>query len=103
MRDLLVNLFEALQRNGESVAAERVKAALEGTDSDVHAFLLSNELWGGAGSIADQAGVNCKRMARREIESVLIRLGNEQIRAGKVNVRTAMWVSAFEEWAAHGI
>jgi len=29
--------------------------------------------------------------------------GKDQIRAGKVNPRTAMWVSVFEKWEKAGI
>ena len=65
-------------------------------------FLVSNELWGGAGSIADQAicGTTEDRLF---LESLLIDLGDIQIIAGKVNQRTEMWVTAFKEWKNKGI
>jgi hypothetical protein len=66
-------------------------------------FLVSNELWGGAGSIADQAGIDAGRSMRREVESALIDLGEEQIRRGVVNPRTATWVEAFKQWRRDGI
>lgn len=65
--------------------------------------LVSNELWGGAGSIADQGGMNLDRKDRRQIEHALAALGEEQIRFGKVNVRTASWVAAFRQWERDGI
>ena len=33
----------------------------------------------------------------------MIRLGREQMSLGRVNVRTKMWVSAFEKWQAKKI
>jgi hypothetical protein len=65
-------------------------------------YLVSNELWGGAGSVADQA-VLAIPDARRQLEALLIRLGREQMSLGRVNVRTEMWVSAFEKWQVEGI
>ena len=56
MREQLCTLMEVLRQTGDSALAERVGVALAGSDADVEAFLVSNELWGGAGSIADQAG-----------------------------------------------
>jgi hypothetical protein len=49
------------------------------------AFLSSNELWGGAGSIADQAGLDHGRAGRRLIEAVLIQLGETQLARGIAN------------------
>ncbi len=46
---------------------------------------VSNELWGGAGSIA---GCGAERStARQEIECLLIQFGNVQMRSGKVNAQ----------------
>ena len=57
-------------------------------------FLISNQLWASAGSIADQAGMSCGALtdARREVERFLIELGEEQVRLGKINMRTASCV-----------
>ena len=71
---------------------------LVGSEDDLDAFLISNELWGGAGSIADQAGVAQGRRHRRSIEAALIGLGEKQIKEGTVNVRTEMWVGRFRQW-----
>ena len=73
--------------------------ALLGDDEALWNFLVSNELWGGAGSVADQA-VLASPEGRRDLEALLIRLGREQIAAGRSNTRTAMWVTAFEQWRA---
>jgi hypothetical protein len=104
VRDCVYKLFEVLERSGESVLASRVSSALAGTDADFDAFIVSNDLWGGSGSIADQAGVGLGHASgRRSIEAVLIELGELQEQAGKVNARTAMWVAAFKEWRRNGI
>jgi hypothetical protein len=82
-----------------------VEEAISSPENELDAFLRSNELWGGAGSIADQAGIGkgTRTEDRRKIEHALVQLGKEQIRGGKVNPRTAMWVGAFEEWGKKGV
>ena len=89
--------------SGDPSAAEVVRRALEAPDSELRAFLVSNDLWGGAGSIADQACACQGRGARRQFESVLVRLGVEQIRQGLTNARTQLWVDAFSQWQRDGI
>ena len=71
-----------------------VEDAIAGPDQVLDAFLISNYVWGGAGSIADRTGVIGMRSAerRRNIEWALIQLGKIQIRVGLVNPWTAMWV-----------
>ena len=98
LRQELETLERVLAQHGESRAAQMIRAALDGSDQDFQAFLASNELWGGAGSIADQAGLSCGGDVRRQVEATLARLGQEQIREGVVNVRTKMWVEAFSKW-----
>ena len=103
--DLLAQLATVLRKNGEMSFAAMVDAACAGNNEEAFVFLESNELWGGAGSIADQAGFeNGERNdKRREIEELLISLGDEQIRIDKVNQRTNMWVTTFMEWHKNGI
>lgn len=103
LKQELETLERLLAQHGESGPAQMIRAALDGTNQDLRAFLTSNELWGGAGSIADQAGVDQGRHVRRPIEAALARLGREQIRQGVVNVRTDMWVDAFSKWQREGI
>lgn len=105
MRERLELLSVVLRECGEVNLAAEVEGAISGSDHDVDAFLTSNELWGGAGSIADQAGLGrgSRREGRRRIEHALVQLGTAQIRAGKVNPRTAMWVSVFEKWEKAGV
>src|SRR5262249_1697288 len=95
-RPLLAKLRSVLDEHGGGYCVGAVERALDGSNAEVEAFLISNVLWGGPGSIADQAGSN--RTDRRAIESVLIELGEAQIRLGVTNVRTGMWVKAFRRW-----
>lgn len=95
-------LAAVLEQHAESDAAAMVTGALDGRGDELDAFLVSNELWGGAGSIADQAGI-LDGSARRKIVFILSELGEEQIRLGVVNVRTAMWIQAFRERERKGI
>ncbi|MCA8964154.1 MAG: hypothetical protein H6838_19330 [Planctomycetes bacterium] len=103
IRALLRDLLEALEATEDSFGADIVSRVLEGTGEELDALLASNELWGGAGSIADQAGVDGGREARRPIEGALVRLGEAQLRAGLVNQRTRMWVDTFKMWHDRGI
>jgi hypothetical protein len=78
--------------------------ALSSPDDLPIGFLTSDALWGGSGSIADQAGLALgRRDGRRRIEQALIALGEEQIRTGHVNIRTASWVGTFKDWQARGL
>jgi hypothetical protein len=105
MRGHLQHLSTVLRECGAPVSAAKVEDAISGSGQKISAFLTSNELWGGPASIADQAGL--ERGPRtddtRKIERALVQLGREQIRAGKVNPRTAAWISAFEQWEKAGI
>jgi hypothetical protein len=105
MRTTLSQLAAALDECGQSTMAAQARVAAAGTDAELRAFLTSNELWGGAGSIADQGGMKeGKRTDKtRKVESVLIRLGTEQLTDGAANVRTAGWVNTFQQWANSGI
>ena len=104
LKQRLERLESVLLQHGETDLALMIRPALEGSEQDLRAFLVSNELWGGAGSIADEAGVSQSRDdARREIEAALVRLGLEQMRQDVVNARTRMWVEAFSKWQQDGI
>jgi hypothetical protein len=97
MQNILHEISELLERYNPSSNALAI--ALPGDDQKMWDYLLSNQLWGGAGSVADQALLEIPE-ARRQLEALLVRLGREQMRLGRVNVRTEMWVSAFESWHA---
>jgi len=103
LKQQLEMLERLLAQHGESGPAQRIRTALDGSNQDLQAFLTSNELWGGAGSIADQAGVDKGRDVRSSIEAALAKLGRDQISQGVVNVRTDMWVDAFSKWQREGI
>ena len=103
MRESLERLLRALDLINEEYFANLVRNALAGPSEQITEFLVSNELWGGAGSIADQAGVSLDREMRRPIEATLIELGEEQIRNGITNIRTRGWVDAFRQWQRTGI
>jgi len=90
---MLAKLFWAA---GENYFAEYLSDALSKSDKDLLEHLGSNEVWGGSGSIADQALLN--HTNRRDLELLMIDLGRMLIAMGKDNVRTIMWIEAFEEW-----
>ena len=96
-RELLGEMSVLLEQHNESSNA--LFDALHGDEDKLWHYLVSNDLWGGAGSVADQALLG-DREERKKLEVLMIRLGREQAKLGRVNVRTGMWVSAFEEWQA---
>jgi len=102
IRALLERLRDQLSVGGEHRFAGDVDAALASCDDAVIAFIVSNELWGGAGSIADQA-LGSRSPARRQLEPLLIELGREQLARGHKNPRTEMWTSVFHEWHTQNI
>lgn len=102
IEQLFGELVAFLEKHGEPSLAQA--ASLSAAEGRLDEFLRSNELWGGSGSIADQAGLKSGRTnGTREIEQALIALGEEQIRQGIVNPRTVDWVKAFTEWRKLGI
>ena len=105
MHEALQSLARLLREQDDISLAAMVEKAISGPQDEQDAFLKSNDLWGGMGSIADQAGMRFgpRDEGRREIERALIHLGNQQIQAGKVNLRTEMWVRVFEKWNRDGL
>ena len=94
IREILSEIVSLIEAGGEGSAAVLVRDALSGPEETLERFLVSNELWGGAGSIADQSLVLDKDR-RKTLEGLLVRLGRLQRDRGKTNVRTEMWVAAF--------
>src|SRR5215475_383031 len=68
MREYLESLARLLRQEGDNARAILVEDAISGTDAELDAFLASNELWGGSGSIADCGGAVERNTARRNIE-----------------------------------
>jgi hypothetical protein len=99
---LLEQLREMLTSAGEHTYTQEIDQALSGDDAALVAFLTSNTLWGGAGSIADEA-CGSSRETKRPVEQLLATLGREQLRLGYANPRTEMWTSTFEQWHAQNI
>lgn len=96
-KEVLSEIAGLLEEGGEHRTAASVRTVVLGSEENIDEFLASNELWGGAGSIADQSLVSDKTR-RKALEDSLIRLGKLQLATGKTNPRTAMWVTAFERW-----
>jgi hypothetical protein len=100
-RIIVSDIFTLLETDSDRSTATLVRDALSASDTEFDAFLVSNELWGGSGSIADQSCLS-DDARRGMLEGLLVELGNLQIGAGKTNVRTAGWVAAFESWRRSG-
>jgi hypothetical protein len=96
----LQEIFELLEKH--NVSSNALDIALRGDEKILWDYIVSNELWGGAGSVADQALMELPE-DRKKLDALMIRLGREQMKIGRVNVRTEMWVSAFEKWQAENL
>jgi hypothetical protein len=105
MRTALQGLSVALTGCGRGDLADQALRAAGSPDEQLIAYVTSNDIWGGSGSIADHVGLeDGKRTDKtRALEAALIRLGTAQIEAGVVNPRTASWVGTFQQWAKSGI
>ncbi len=92
----LIELGNLLKSGGETLYASNLKNSLNDSNDKMWNYLTSNELWGGSGSIADQALIESSDL-RKQLQHLLIELGNLQIKENRANIRTQMWVSAFSE------
>ena len=101
LRTLLIEIAAMLTREQDLSRALQIEAAARDNHS-LETFLRSNELWGGAGSIADEAIVSNATL-RAELEELLIQLGDLQLTAQVVNPRTETWVRAFQSWKELGL
>ena len=102
IRTILRDIADLMEGGGEDYGAEMVRAALSESDEELDEFLVSNELWGGMGLLADQTLVSDKNR-RGLFESLMIKLGDIQIGAGKTNIRTEGWVKVFDGWRRAGV
>jgi len=100
VRNTLLKISDLLEEHTHG--SNFLPTALAGDDAPLWDFLISNDLWGGAGSIADQALMDAGAEVRRKFYRLMVDLGHEQMKSGKVNARTSMWVEAFEKWIAGG-
>lgn len=96
IKKILENIIAILKKGKEDYYAEMICDALNDKQDKLWSFLVSNELWGGAGSLVDQALLD-KKDLRGKLEKYLIELGNMQILINKVNIRTKMWIVALQK------
>ena len=98
LSNLLVELEKILRSGGEVKWADEVSLSREEGETAIERFALSNELWGGAGSIADHDFISDPDR-RRALEKVLMDMGNYQISQGRFNPRTKLWMDVFSSCA----
>jgi hypothetical protein len=84
---ILAEITRLLEAGHEYPSALRVRNALSNSAQALEESLRSNELWGGAGSIADQPFAG-RSAQRKELERLLIQLGRIQLSHGNANIRT---------------
>jgi len=102
IRATLEGIATLLESGQQWPFAVLVRDALAGPYDVLEQFLISNSLWGGSGSIAD-LGFDGRSAERKELERLLIDLGDLQIRASQTNPRTQSWVKVFKSWRQSGI
>ena len=97
VREILKEISELLERH--NLSSNLLFSAVNGDEEQLWHYLISNDLWGGAGSVADQALLSFPE-ERKKLDILMIRLGHVQMKIGRVNSRTEMWTSVFEKWQA---
>lgn len=85
IRGVLLEIDALLRAGDASLYSGATRAAAEADGTELRAYLVSNDLWGGAGSLADQALDDTP-------------LGEMQMALGIWNARTRSWVDAFRGW-----
>ncbi len=84
-------------------ALERLDRAIAADDDTLSEYLRSNSLWGGAGSIADQALMGRPQECRHGFYKLMVELGSLQVEQEIVNPRTEWVVQVLRTWIAKGI
>lgn len=102
IRHKVEELRNLLLECSESPYSEIVENALNGGETQLERFLISNDLWGGAGSIRDQALIE-QPVLRKKLQRLLIELGELQIALGIVHPKTEFLVSTYKQWEADGV
>ena len=102
IRQKVEELQKLLQEETDVPYAEFVRNALSGNSGQLEQFLLSNELWGGAGSIRDQAFHDSPRL-RNKLLRLLIHLGELQMAGGLEHPKTESLVATYKQWEADGV
>lgn len=72
----LKRLRRRLEEADEGAFVTLIDIALESEDAWFRRFLTSSSIWGGAGSMVDQAGIGAKRRTRTAIRGALAELAN---------------------------
>jgi hypothetical protein len=98
IRELLEDLIKLFMDCKATFRAQQIETAILKDDSGLREFLVSNDMWGGSGSVADDRVTDDTKL-RRKIENLMIQIGSIQMRNGFVNARTQMWVTAFKDWS----
>ena len=94
IKSILSSIVTLLESGGEIASAAYIEKTLKGSNEVIEDFLISNELWGGSGSIADQALIGHNEL-RKNLEEALVSLGEKQQHIGMLNSRTEAWLLSF--------
>jgi len=81
-----------------SAFLEELKLACATDRANVQALVSDLRLWGGMGSVADQAGCDLLPDGTRRVNELLIRLYELLEDRGITDVRGASWVDTFRQW-----
>lgn len=112
MLEPLREIHRLCLEHGDRGSAQIVGELLELHASDPERFwelLVSDTVWGGSGSLADQCLVSSvlskeeHAAGRRRLWRALVSIADQMQSQGRVNVRTAMWSDAFRGWLRDGL
>ena len=112
MLERLRAIHQILHHHADQGSADTVAKLVSLYEKDRDSFwdlLTSDEVWGGAGSLADKAMLSSprsdaeRRRDRHLVWSELVGIADEMEAAGRLNERTLMWASAFRGWLREGL
>jgi hypothetical protein len=76
-----------------------LRQACETEQEKVQAMVSDFRLWGGPGSVADQAGIDLLPDGQQRVYELLIQLYEQLEANGITDARGASWVDTFRHWS----
>jgi hypothetical protein len=109
----LLHRIHEILLNHTGDAAPWIKSAIDAgrrNEDDLLRLLSSVRMWGGAGSVANEALADNPGMDEllwqtetREFRQLMIELGNELQRRGRLHPDMQSWLLAFSNWNQSGL
>ena len=97
LKNTIRKIIALLEEGGDFVYVDALQNILNESEESIWQYLESNEVWGSAGSLADQGLFENKEL-RPKLEDLIVELGEFQQKEGRVNSRTESTIQVFRNW-----